>query len=132
MVRNNQEFVNDYKDLSTRGVRYSTRIHAKKEIIDRIFNNLTVHRLIEKSGTEPAEKQKRLEVDVYSSKKLGRLIWLIIKNMSLTNEYSMQERRMIQRTKTRTKELSDGSRLIYELILSMIVKGKDASYKIHC
>ena len=35
-----------------------TRIHAKKEIIDRIFNNLTVHRLIEKSGTEPSEKPK--------------------------------------------------------------------------
>ena len=130
LVRDNLEFVNDYKDLSTRGVRYSTRIHAKKERIDCIFNNLIMAGLIEKSGTEPAEKQKRLEVDVHSSKKLGQLIWLVIKSMSLKNEIQQAKKEdnseLIQ---TKSEELSYDNQHIYELILSMIAKGKDATYK---
>jgi hypothetical protein len=86
--------------------------------------------LIEKSGTEPAEKQKRLEVDVHSSKKLGQLIWLVIKSMSLKNEIQQAKKEdnseLIQ---TKSEELSYDNRHIYELILSMIAKGKDATYK---
>jgi len=46
LVRNNTEFVNDYKDLSTRNISYNNRVHAKKKRIDRIFNNLLSRELI--------------------------------------------------------------------------------------
>jgi hypothetical protein len=86
--------------------------------------------LIEKSGTEPAEKQKRLEVDVYSSKKLGQLIWLIIKSMNLKNEIQQaKEKKEMLTVQAKTKELSDNNHNIYQLILSMLAKGKDAPYK---
>ena len=79
LVQNNNEFYNRYKDLSTRNVTYSNRVHANKERIDRIFNNLLNGKLITVSGTVRSAKIMTLNVEVYSINKIGKLIWLIIK-----------------------------------------------------
>lgn len=130
LVRSNTEFINDYKDLSTRSIRYSKRIHNKKGRIDRLFNNLTSRELITKSGTKTSEKHKKLDVDVYSRSKLGELIWLAVRSMNLMIEIQQEEKRSNNTHTLQVKEqLRSNNHSIYQLIISMLVKGEDAPYK---
>ena len=85
--------------------------------------------LITKSGTRHAEKLTNLYVDVYSSKKLGELIWLIIKSINLGNEIQQVKRNDIYTLKAKTEELTRNNLNIHQLIVSMLAKGKDRSYK---
>ena len=126
LVRNNRKFVNDYKDISTRGIRYSKRVHNKQDKINPIFNNLLSGELITKSGTKPWQKHKNLDVEVYSSKKLGEVIWLVIKSMNLRNE--TQQESDTYKVQAKTNELTNNNHRIYQLILSMVAKGNDRPY----
>jgi hypothetical protein len=130
LIQKNTEFVNDYSDLSTRNITYSNRIHAKKDRIDRVFNNLLNGGLISVSGTRPSEKQKKLDVEVYSSKKLGELVWLTIKSMNLENEIQQAKKKNeIQTVRAKTKVLNDNNHCIYQLIISLLAKGKNVPSK---
>src|SRR5688572_20574579 len=85
LLRNNHELINDYKDLSTRNIRYSTRRANKRDRLDRIFNKLVDMKVIIHSGTAKAEKLKNMDIETYSIDKSGKLTLEIIRNMSIKN-----------------------------------------------
>ena len=123
LLRHNQELINDYKDLSTRNIPYSTRRANKKDRLDRIFNNLLDMKVIVHSGTTTAKKLKKMDIETYSINKSGKLILEIIKNMSLKNELFAAQKN------DQSEELENNHLMIYDLITSIFVVSEDIPYR---
>ena len=77
IIRNNQEYVNYYKDMSTRSINMASRIENTQQRTKDRLNDLIQLNLVEISGSEKQEKGNAY-VNIYDYTFFGHLLaWLI-------------------------------------------------------
>ena len=81
LMKNNEEFVNDYRDLSTRNTTMSNRIEARKDRIKAKLYDLISLNLIEISGTTKASTTDA-NINLYRYTEDGCLIAWLIQSMN--------------------------------------------------
>jgi hypothetical protein len=129
LLRHNPELINDYKDLSTRNIRYSKKLANKKDRLDRVFNDLLNMKVIDCFGTTQAKKINT-EVKTYSINKSGKLILAIIKNISLKNELSdAKKNNDLSLIQIKTTELENNYLNIYNLFMSNLIINDEIPYE---
>lgn len=125
MVKNSKLIVEQYNDLSTRNTRNSYKAHLHGPRIKRKLEGFIECGLIHRVGTAQAEKVK-IDVDLFSYTKGGKLVAFIMKSMNIQNMISFERNQnqlhIIQ------DELVRNNAIIYELLDSTLPIGEKYPY----
>ncbi|HZC50274.1 MAG TPA: hypothetical protein VE244_14575 [Nitrososphaeraceae archaeon] len=78
LLQNNSDFINLYKDLSTRNIGHTRRYNNLKDHIKKNLEHLMQLQLIQMSGTTKAAKVDT-DIAIYKHTELGQILgWLIV------------------------------------------------------